>query len=270
MARVAEALAKLAGTGQGPAAIHLPGGVLQVERLPQARLRVTAVPAEPAATVSRPVVETALTWPLVDAVAGSSSVSEVCEVLARYEDPALLDAGALARRLEAYVEAGSLDGQRILDYRGGRGLSANWLAKMYPGAEVVGLEPEARWVELSKRVARERGIANLVFHTSLPEHTGFLAVVMNAVDEEQVPALWASLAPGGLLLAPDPAENRSRILRQIGTAGAGARPVELLPRAENGASPAPVDGGWWARLKSRLFGGDPRAALPELAIRKEV
>ncbi len=269
MARVAEALAKLAAGAQGPPAIKLPGGSLQVERLPQSRLRLTAAPNDVAIAVSRPAVESGLSWPLVDAVAASTTVAEVCEVLARYEDPASFDSGAVHRRMEAYVDPDSLSGHRIADYGCGRGWSVNWLGAMYPGAEIVGIDPDARLVELARRVAKERNRPNVFFHQSLAEAgRGFQAAVMSTVDESQVAELWTALAPGGILLVPNPAENRSLVLRQIERASAGARAVELRPRQVDGeAVPA---AGLFARLKRRLFGGNPRAALPEMALRKDV
>lgn len=253
------------------AAIKLPGGTLQIEQLPQTRLRVTALPDDASLAIAQNTWETGLSWPLVDAVAASSHVSRVCEELASYDNPALLDEAALHRRIEAYVEPSVIEGQRILDFGCGRGVSTNWLAETYLDAEVVGVDARATLIDLARRVAKERNAPNVFFHRTVAEAEaaggGFQFVVMSVFDESQVAALWTALQPGGILLVPDPAENRSRVLRRIGQSSAGARPVELRPRAEGEAAAAL---GFFARLKNRLFSGDPRTALPELAIRKDV
>ena len=101
---------------------------------------------------------------------------------------------------------------RILDFGCGVGSSTLGMASLLPASRIVGIELDEKNLRLARRLAANRGLANVEFRTSpagdaLPEDLGsFDYVMLSAVfehllpDERRrlMPLLWDVLKPGGI------------------------------------------------------------------------
>ncbi len=104
---------------------------------------------------------------------------------------------------------------RILDVGCGFGLFAAYFGQMHPGRQIVGIDPNARRVELARHVAGALGLARHKFHagdvrTATLERTFDAAYVLDVMHHipraDQFPVLMrlhGLLAPGGVLLIKD-------------------------------------------------------------------
>jgi 2-polyprenyl-3-methyl-5-hydroxy-6-metoxy-1,4-benzoquinol methylase len=113
----------------------------------------------------------------------------------------------------SYLSKEEFANKRILDFGCGSGSSSVTLARMFPSAEVLGIELEERLLNVSRARANFYGFKNLRFQVSsapdeLPVDIGtFDFVVLSAVYEHLLPAerevllpqLWSTLKPGGVL-----------------------------------------------------------------------
>ena len=113
----------------------------------------------------------------------------------------------------AYLPESAFKGKRVLDFGSGSGASTMVLARMLPGAEIVGVELRDDFVELARHRARFYGFEDVHFFVSpsgdrLPGDLGeFDFIVFSAVYEHLLPAerpallarLWDVLRTGGVL-----------------------------------------------------------------------
>lgn len=136
----------------------------------------------------------------------------LCDEIMREEDPGYVEK-KLRDTILMYADMSDIDGTRVLDFGCGCGSSSLVFARLFPAAQIVGVELDPRHVDLARTRARHRGLVNLTFFESpgserLPNGIGeFDNVVLSAVFEHMLPAerrsvmpqLWACLKPGGTL-----------------------------------------------------------------------
>jgi 2-polyprenyl-3-methyl-5-hydroxy-6-metoxy-1,4-benzoquinol methylase len=112
----------------------------------------------------------------------------------------------------AFVEPDEVDGRRVLDFGCGCGSSTLVLSRLYPRAEVVGLDIEPEYLRIARLRAAERTTSARFFCSSPedpvpPDHGRFGVAVMCGVVEHLLPeerspvlaAVWRALDPGGVL-----------------------------------------------------------------------
>jgi len=117
------------------------------------------------------------------------------------------------REMLAYKSEADFVSCRILDFACGSGASTCVLARIFPSAEVVGVELQGALLEIAERRKTHYSYDNITFHQSpdprqLPDALGsFDFILMSAVlehllpDERRVllPMLWGILRPKGVL-----------------------------------------------------------------------
>ena len=136
----------------------------------------------------------------------------LCDEIMRDEDPSYVQQD-LERDLLAYFDSADLEGQRILDFGCGSGASTVVLARMFPTAELVGVDLSEELLSVARARAEHYGLRNVRLRrspagTELPAELGeFSLIVLSAVYEHLLPeeretilpTLWDRLRPGGHL-----------------------------------------------------------------------
>lgn len=190
--------------------IDHPEGQVRVEEQPNGRRRVVVDPAL-GTFVSRSECVTSYSLDLIRRIVEIKTPSWVCDEISRDEDPNGVEL-LLRYSLLGYVPAGAFAGARLLDFGSGSGASTVVLSRMFPTAEIIGVELEADLIAIARMRAEHYGLKNLVFLQSpdpehLPRDLGtFSFINLGAVYEHLLPAerpqllrhLWIILEPGGV------------------------------------------------------------------------
>lgn len=133
----------------------------------------------------------------------------------------LMNGGAYRERLASYwlgqlpgTRARLEGGGRALDLGCGVGEAAMALARAFPAARVLGVDPDTRAIERAREQAAAADLANLTFLEgtvdSLPDEPGFdLVLLLDCLHDLSAPeatlaAIRARLAPGGTLFVMEP------------------------------------------------------------------
>jgi len=153
------------------------------------------------------------TLELIEHVLRVKGPAYLCNEIMRDEDPRNVQR-AFRWDILSYAEPAFFAGRRILDFGSGSGSSSMVLARMFPDAEIVGVELKPEFVELARHRARFYGVEGRVSFqlssdaNSLPSDIGtFDCVVLSAVYEHLLPGerqttlplAWSHLKPGGIL-----------------------------------------------------------------------
>ena len=184
---------------------------MEILTLPDGRFKVTLQPVDRNKFVSRASCETSLP---PDVIASFLTVSFpwLCDSLARHDDSEYVKR-VLSNQLTSYFAPSDFRGKRLLDFGCGSGASTLCMAAMLPETEIVGIELNARSVELARQVLAVRRLSNVQFFrssdpNSLPPGIGsFDFVMLSAVYEHLLPEerrrvmplIWASMNYGGVL-----------------------------------------------------------------------
>jgi 2-polyprenyl-3-methyl-5-hydroxy-6-metoxy-1,4-benzoquinol methylase len=183
---------------------------LQLEPLADGRHRITVRPY-PGQAVSRRSWVTAYPLELILRFFATKDLS-VCDEIMREEDPRYVEHKVRTEVL-TYLPPAAFAGRRILDFGCGSGASPLVLARVLPPCEIVGVELEAKLLELARLRAQHFGRTTLKLlrspsGDSLPPDLGeFDFIMFNAVFEHLLPherhallpLVWHHLRPGGVL-----------------------------------------------------------------------
>jgi 2-polyprenyl-3-methyl-5-hydroxy-6-metoxy-1,4-benzoquinol methylase len=157
-------------------------------------------------------IETEYSLELIKKVLETKGPEVLCDEIRREEDPFYVRI-CLEKDILAYCCEDEMKGKRILDFGCGSGASSTILARMFPEAEVVGIDLDDKLLSLAKARGSHFGLTNLSFLCSpsgdkLPDGIGeFDFVVLSAVLEHLYPherksileQIWSMLRPGGVL-----------------------------------------------------------------------
>jgi len=187
-----------------------PEGLVSVEELGDGRRRVTI--EEPRTYKSRSQWETAYPLNLIRAILGVKGASYLCDEIQREEDPNYVSL-FLHYSLLGFLPEEDFNGARILDFGSGCGASTAILSRMFPNAQVVGVELVPEFIEIARARAEHYGLSKAeALQSPDPEHLPdgigeFDFINLGAVYEHLLPAerrrllpqLWSVLNTGGVL-----------------------------------------------------------------------
>lgn len=183
---------------------------LQIEPLADGRHRIIVRPY-PGQAVQHRTWVTSYPVELILQFFATKDLS-VCDEIKREEDPAYVE-HKLRTEVLAYLPPAAFAGRRILDFGCGSGASPLVLSRLLPPCEIVGVELEAKLLELARLRVQHFGCTSLRLlqspsGDSLPADLGeFDFIMFNAVFEHLLPherrtllpLVWSHLRPGGVL-----------------------------------------------------------------------
>ncbi|HEU4625611.1 MAG TPA: class I SAM-dependent methyltransferase [Steroidobacteraceae bacterium] len=187
-----------------------PQGIMRIESLPDGRNRISLTPA-PGCTVQRRAWTTSYPLALIRAIHSTKGLY-VCDEIMREEDPRYVE-HFLRHAVLSYLDPAAFAGKRVLDFGCGSGASVMVLSRLLPPCEIVGIELDARLLEIARLRAEYFGRTSVRFLQSpsgdqLPPELGeFDFIMFNAVFEhllpherrQLLPLVWKHLRPGGVL-----------------------------------------------------------------------
>jgi 2-polyprenyl-3-methyl-5-hydroxy-6-metoxy-1,4-benzoquinol methylase len=185
-------------------------GSLLIEELGGGRRKLTAVTATPG--VYRSVGFCTTTYPveLIEMFLERAGIAGVCEVIGRDGDSMTESIRDLT---SAYFSSADMSGKRILDFGCGGGASTVILARLFPQAEVIGVELMEDKLAMGRARAVHHGLKNIQFLASpdsfhVPRDLGtfdfaYLFAVYEHLLPEERPVImrlvWEHLKPGGIV-----------------------------------------------------------------------
>lgn len=212
---------------------------------------------------------------LIEHVLEVEGIARFCEEIARDESDTYLTL-YLHHCILSYLPPEDFAGKRLLDFGCGAGASTMVLARMFPQTEIVGVDIDARMIELARHRARWMETASVRFEPSepcaLPPDVGtFDFIVLSAVwehlmPEERsllVPRLWRTLEGGGVLFLNQTPHRWYPIERHTtGLPLLNYAPASLACRAANRFSARlPGNESWDQLLRRGIRGGTAREVM---------
>lgn len=191
--------------------LHHEEGDVFIEELPDGRNKISVTPHD-GHFIYAENWTTAYPLDLIELIFEVNGAAYLCFEIMRDEDPNFVEK-FLRNDIFAYFTPEDFENKKILEFGCGGGASTHILARMFPTAEITGVE----LVESALRVARKRAEAfhlkNVSFHQSpsgdsLPENLGsydfviFSAVYEHLLPNERpllMPKVWEKLHDGGYL-----------------------------------------------------------------------
>ena len=189
---------------------HAEGDVL-IEELADGRRRLSVTPNEGHFILAENWT-TSYPMDLIELILEAKGAASLCDEIMRDENEEFVKK-FLKNDLFAYFAPEDFENKTILEFGCGGGASTHILTRMFPSAEITGVE----LVEAALRIARKRAevfnLKNVRFLQSpagdaLPENLGqYDFIILSAVYEHLfpnerkliLPALWEHLRPGGYL-----------------------------------------------------------------------
>ena len=183
-----------------------------IEELPDGRRRITVNLTDD--EIFSPQKEWETTYPtdLINHILGIKGAAWVCDEIMREEDAQYVRK-CLENDLLAYFSPEDFKGKRILDFGCGSGASTSILARMFPDAEIVGVELFEPLLSIARKRIEHYKFSNAKLYqspdgTNLPDGIGqFDFVIMSAVfehllpDERKIlmPKIWSAINDDGYL-----------------------------------------------------------------------
>ncbi len=189
-----------------------PDGEVQIEELPDGRRLVSVKPSDKNLFIPIASCETSYPIALIQHILDIKGIAWSCDEISRDENPKYIRR-SLENDLFAYFDRGDFSHKRILDFGCGSGASTAILARMFPDAEIVGVELLDDLLSIARKRIEHYGFANVELRqsqdgTQLPDNLGqFDFVILSAVfehllpDERTIvpPKIWSLLRGGGYL-----------------------------------------------------------------------
>lgn len=187
-------------------------GVAEVSELADGRRRVSVTSETVSIDSYAGSIETGYPVELIDRILAVKGPRMLCDEIRREEDPLYVKI-CLEKDILAYVPEGDFAGKRILDFGCGGGASTAILGKMFPAADIVGIDLDSNTLSLAEARAKHFGLTKLTFLCSpagdkLANDIGeFDFVVLSATLEHMfanerkvvLEQIWSILKPGGVL-----------------------------------------------------------------------
>ena len=251
-------------------------GSVDIEEMGGGRRRVNARASDSSIFVPVSSCETAYPVPLIEAILAVKSPAFLCDEILREEDPRYVERNIRFEVL-SYAAVGEFAGKRLLDFGCGAGASSAVLARLLPGAEIVGVDIDEGLVRAARLRAEHYRLERAAFFVSsdpmtVPREAGeFDHILLSAVYEHLLPAeraallpaLWIRLRAGGVLFVNQtpyrysPVESHSTHLPLLNylPAPAAFRYARLLSRRVRGTDR------WEDLLRKGIRGGSPGEIL---------
>ena len=166
--------------------------IIFIEDITDGKRKVTVNPTDKDFIVSRVSFETRYSTELIKKILQVKGADYLCDELAREEDPDYVQR-YLDLDLKAYFPNECFAGKRILDFGSGSGASTMILARLFPEAEIVGVELVENLQSIAKCRLKHYNYKNVSFRLSpsgseLPANVGrFDLVILSAVYEHLLP-----------------------------------------------------------------------------------
>lgn len=149
---------------------------------------------------------------LIEKILDVKGPTYLCDEILRDENPMYVQHG-LRYGILSYVPSDTFDGKKILDFGCGCGSSTMILARMFPNAEIVGVELVADFLSVAKLRSKFYRLDNVSFmlsedSNSIPDNIGnYDYVILTAVYEHLLlkerifllEKIWSNLKQGGVL-----------------------------------------------------------------------
>ncbi len=198
----------------GPLVLSDEAGSVTIEPLPTGRLLVSATGSDGRAIDPASPIETAYPLDLVRQIFAQFGAMFTCDEIGRDTDgnDASLD---VRYSVEAYCDDEFFSRpMRILDYGCGSGSSTMALARLFPHAELVGVDFVEEFLAIARSRAAHYGVERAEFRRvqasgteTVPETSRFDAAFLNAVYEHLLPSerprvlasIWGAMKPGAIL-----------------------------------------------------------------------
>jgi len=196
-----------------------PEGTVGVAPTRSGKASVSVTLSDPGAYMVLGSCETAYPLPLIEKILAIKGPANLCDALVRDEDPREL-LHIFRYDLLGYVSEQEFAGKRILDFGCGSGASTMVLARLFPKAQIVGIDLVENLVSIAELRASHYGFDTVRFlcspdGCSFPKDVGgFDYIILSAVYEHLLPEerrvllpqVWQHLALQGVLfigLTPD-------------------------------------------------------------------
>lgn len=195
-----------------PTILRHPDGLVIVEQLKTGKKKISVELLNKEVFMLRTTCETSYPIDLIEQIMNVKGLGYLCDEIMRDEDPMYVQY-RLKYNILSYVSEDSFDKKKVLDFGCGSGASTMILARMFPNAEIVGVELEDEFLSIAKIRAKHHKFDNVRFIASpdgdnLPFGLGnFEYVVLNAVYEHLLPnerknllpKIWSHIKPGGIM-----------------------------------------------------------------------
>ncbi len=189
-----------------------PDGQVEITELPGGKRRITIHSEKVTLPAIDQSIETAYPVELIEQFLNAKGIHSLNDEIRREQDPYYTKI-CLEKEIIAYIAPHDCKNKRILDFGCGSGASGLILARMFPDADIVGIDLDPKLISLAQYRADFYGMKNLHFQTSpsgntLPEDLGTFDIIMlSAVFEHLLPderplvlrQIWNHLNPGGIL-----------------------------------------------------------------------
>ncbi|MHC4551223.1 MAG: class I SAM-dependent methyltransferase [Planctomycetota bacterium] len=189
-----------------------PEAVIEITELSDGKRQISVCPKTfPLAPIDRTRI-TAYPPALIETILNVKGPKALNDEIRRDEDSQYVRL-CIEKELKAYLQPTGFSGKRILDFGCGAGASTINLARLFPDAEIVGIELEPKLVELANLRKQHYDLPNVTFYLSpdgqtLPPALGtfdfivFSAVFEHLLDNERPTILrqiWSLLRTDGIL-----------------------------------------------------------------------
>jgi len=189
-----------------------PSANVRIEKLPNARRRISIHPTQNNLAVSKKSCETSYPLELIELILNIQGPRNLCDEISRDEDPNYVQA-CLEKDLLAYLPKDSFSNKNLLDFGCGAGASTAILSRMLSKTQITGIDLSEKLLKIAQARANHYGNSNIKFYCSpagdkLPDNIGkFDFIVLSAVFEHLLPKerknllpmIWSLLKPNGIL-----------------------------------------------------------------------